>query len=56
MVEVYGINTKTHEKVTVDMCKNERQANKFCEEWGWIYDDETGRYWLGIEESEDKDE
>lgn len=28
----------------------EKQALKFCESWGWSYDDEYKSYWLGYEE------
>ena len=28
---------------------------RFCERWGWMYSDEYGSYWLGINTEEDCD-
>lgn len=32
---------------------SEAQAEKFCEEWGWSYDEDGHSYWLSIESIKD---
>lgn len=49
--QVIGINKNECEDDTlVEYFNTEEQAKNFCERWGWSYSDETGDYWLQINE------
>lgn len=42
-------NDTTIKKVLLST-EDEAKAEKYCEEWGWSYDDGHHSYWLAIEE------
>lgn len=45
---VYITDRKTKEVQVLESGLTEKQAEKFCEEWGWMYTDENGKtFWLG---------
>ncbi len=48
MYKVYIINKKTGQQVEVlERGLTERQAESFCESWGWNYCDENGvNFWI----------
>lgn len=45
------INRQTKEKTTLATKLTEKQADRLCESWGWMYTDENNiTYWLELEE------
>ena len=45
------INKRTKEKTTLYNGLTEQQAERFCEQWAWMYTDENNiTYWLELEE------
>lgn len=40
----------TEKTIILESGLTEKQAEKFCEMWGWSYDDGYNNYWLGYEE------
>lgn len=51
---VYGKNDKTGDVFVIEICNNVREAEKFCESWGWLFDDVWNNYHLLIEDSNRK--
>ena len=39
MVIVLGVNRRTGEEKKIAEFETEQEAERFCEEWGWFYDD-----------------
>ena len=49
-MDVYAINKITGEREKiVYKGKSEDDAERFCEQWGWNYDDGHRSYWLEID-------
>ena len=49
---IYITDRKTNESFILESGVTERQAESFCESWGWFYCDENGKTWYlgyGIE-------
>ena len=44
-------NRKTGERSILEEGLTERQAEKECEEWGWMYDDGKQSYYMSYEEA-----
>lgn len=53
-VLVYGKNKKTGATSVIDICDSPQDAEKFCESWGWSFDDGREDYYMIIEEPENK--
>ena len=50
-MKVVIINKRTKEEKVLESGLTEKEAESFCEAWGWYYTDETGKtFWLAIEE------
>ena len=47
---IYGRNKKSNELSIIEICDNIHDAEKFCEEYGWSYDDGRNNYWLMLED------
>lgn len=50
--DVIGIAKATGRRIVILPEVPEAQAKKFCEEWGWTYDDGHNAYWLDYQEVE----
>lgn len=51
MFRVFTTSKVTGQRVEILEDKlTERQAERFCEEWGWNYDDGERSFWLDYEE------
>lgn len=51
--QVIGRNKNEREDDTlIEYFDTEKEAENFCENWGWSYSDDTGDYWLQIVEPE----
>jgi hypothetical protein len=50
MFTVIAIHKGSKEEKKLGTYDNEQDAEKFCEMWGWSYDDGCHSYWLCIEE------
>lgn len=55
MVDVYGKIKGTNKVVVVMQANTESEAEKFCESWGWSYDDGKHSYLLSIATEECKE-
>ena len=51
---VYGENKKNGKISVIEICDSPQDAEKFCESWGWMYDDGREDYYMIIEEPENK--
>lgn len=49
---VIGIGKASGRRILILPDVTEGQAKKFCEEWGWSYDDGENAYWLDYTEGE----
>ena len=45
---VIGRKRRTGEEITVLSGVTDQEAECFCEQWGWIYDDGKDSFWLII--------
>ena len=45
MIKIYGKNRISGEEKIIETVPSIEAAEKFCEEWGWIYSDENGHSW-----------
>lgn len=52
MFNVIGINKRTEQEIMILPNVTEEEAERTCEEWGWIYDDGHKAYWMSIREGE----
>lgn len=50
MYRVIATAKGTKETIILESGLTEKQALKFCESWGWSYDDGLFNYWLDYEE------
>lgn len=50
MFNIYIIEKSTKKRSVLDTVDTERKAERFCEMWGWSYDDGEKSYWLEYEE------
>lgn len=48
-VLVYGKNKNTGKISVIEICDSPQDAEKFCESWGWMYDDGREDYYMIIE-------
>ena len=48
-VLVYGKNKKSGKVSVIDICDSPQDAEKFCESWGWMFDDGRNDYYMMIE-------
>lgn len=48
-MKVIAIDKQTHERIVLEDDLTEAQAERFCEMWGWSYDDGKKSYWLEME-------
>lgn len=46
MVDVFGRNKKTGHEVVIYAARDQEDAERFCEEWGWSFSDGSEEYWL----------
>lgn len=46
---VIGTEKRTGKSYLLESCMLERDAESFCESWGWSYDDGKKSYWLRME-------
>lgn len=46
MFIIEGILRHTKNVKVIEIVENECEAQKFCESWGWNYDDGQNAYWL----------
>lgn len=53
-VLVYGKNKKTGATSVIDICDSPQDAEKFCESWGWSFDDGREDYYMMIEDPDNK--
>lgn len=53
-VLVYGKNKKTGATSVIDICNSPQDAEKFCESWGWSFDDGREDYYMMIEDPDNK--
>ena len=53
-VLVYGKNKKTGATSVIDICDSPQDAERFCESWGWSFDDGKEDYYMMIEDSNNK--
>lgn len=53
-VLVYGENKKNGKISVIEICDSPQDAEKFCESWGWMYDDGREDYYMIIEEPKNK--
>ena len=44
---VITTDKKTGEETVIETFTTEEKAERFCEMWGWNYDDGVKSYWLG---------
>lgn len=51
--KVILINKATREESLYCTCNTEAEAEHYCEEWGWSYDDGYHSYWMDILEEEE---
>lgn len=49
MFKVIATRKDNNEKKTLGTYYNGEDAEKFCEMWGWSYDDGRCSYWLDVE-------
>ena len=48
-MKVIAINKKTKKEIVLEKGMTQKQAESFCEAWGWMFCDENGiSYWLEI--------
>ena len=52
MFSVIGIGKATGQEIKLLSNVSEEVAERFCEEWGWSYDDGKRAYWTEIREDE----
>jgi hypothetical protein len=50
MFKVIATRKGSKERKTLGTYHKEQDAERFCEMWGWSYDDGHYSYWLGVEE------
>ena len=53
-VLVYGANKKSGNISVIEVCNSPQDAEKFCESWGWSFDDGREDYYMMIEEPDNK--
>ena len=53
-VLVYGVNQKSGNISVIEVCDSPQDAEKFCESWGWSFDDGREDYYMMIEEPDYK--
>ena len=53
-VLVYGKNKKTGAISVIEVCNDSQEAEKFCESWGWSFDDGREDYYMMIEDPDNK--
>ena len=53
-VLVYGKNKNTGKISVIEICDSPQDAEKFCESWGWSFDDGREDYYMMIEEPDHK--
>lgn len=53
-VLVYGKNKKSGAISVIDICDSPQDAERFCESWGWSFDDGKEDYYMTIEEPDHK--
>ena len=53
-VLVYGVNKKSGKVSVIEVCNNPEEAEKFCESWGWSFDDGKEDYYMMIEDPDNK--
>ena len=53
-VLVYGKNKKNGKISVIEICDSPQDAEKFCESWGWMYDDGREDYYMMIEDPDNK--
>lgn len=53
-VLVYGGNKKNGKISVIEICDNQQDAERFCESWGWMYDDGREDYYMMIEDPDNK--
>lgn len=53
-VLVYGKNKKTGAISVIEVCNDLQDAEKFCESWGWSFDDGREDYYMMIEDPDNK--
>lgn len=53
-VLVYGVNKKSGKISVIDICDSPQDAEKFCESWGWSFDDGREDYYMMIEDPDNK--
>ena len=46
----------TRTNITIQILETESQAEKFCEGWGWKYDDSEGSGFIDYEEIKEESE
>lgn len=51
MYKIIGIRKTDKAEIIVSTAETERAAERFCEAWGWNYDDGGCSYWLEYEEA-----
>mgnify|MGYP007085176594 CR=1 FL=1 len=53
-VLVYGKNKKNGKISVIEVCNDSEDAEKFCESWGWMFDDGREDYYMMIEDPDNK--
>ena len=53
-VLVYGKNKNTGKISVIEICDNQQDAERFCESWGWSFDDGREDYYMMIEDPDNK--
>lgn len=53
-VLVYGKNKNTGKISVIEICDNQQDAERFCESWGWSFDDGKEDYYMTIEDPNNK--
>lgn len=53
-VLVYGKNKNTGKISVIEICDNQQDAERFCESWGWSFDDGKEDYYMTIEDLRNK--
>ena len=53
-VLVYGKNKKTGAISVIEVCNDSQDAERFCESWGWSFDDGKEDYYMTIEDLRNK--
>lgn len=46
---IITIDKATKEETVLHANMSEKEAESFCDAWGWVYDDGKKSYWLGLE-------